>query len=101
MLQRSEILECHLMTGDADFLLRVVVPDVEAYERFLRDWLARVESVSGIKSSFALKEVKDSTSLPLDGGRPAEEILSRSHEAAGGLRQPPRRPAAKKGGSGG
>ena len=47
VLQRSEILECYLMTGDADFLLRVVVPDVEAYERFLRDWLARVESVSG------------------------------------------------------
>src|SRR6478672_3092638 len=65
VLQRSEVLECYLMTGDADYLLRVVVPDVEAYETFLRDWLTRIEGVGGIKSSFALKQVKYSTSLPI------------------------------------
>jgi hypothetical protein len=53
------------MTGDADYLLRVVVPDVSAYERFLRDALTRIESAAGIKSSFALKQVKYSTALPL------------------------------------
>ena len=55
------------MTGDADYLLRVVVADVSAYERFLRDALTRIESAAGIKSSFALKQVKYSTALPLSG----------------------------------
>ncbi len=53
------------MTGDADYLLRVVVPSVEAYEGFLTRWLTHVEGVSGIKSTFALKQVKYSTALPL------------------------------------
>jgi DNA-binding Lrp family transcriptional regulator len=64
-MQRPEILECYLMTGDADNLVRVVVPDVAAYERFLRDFLTRIESVAGIKSSFALKQVKYLTALPI------------------------------------
>jgi Lrp/AsnC family transcriptional regulator, leucine-responsive regulatory protein len=65
IMRRPEVLECYLMTGDADYLLRVVVPDVSAYERFLRDALTRIESAAGIKSSFALKQVKYSTALPL------------------------------------
>jgi len=60
-----EVLECYLMTGDADYLLRVTVSDVSAYERFLRDSLTRIESAAGIKSSFALKQIKYSTALPL------------------------------------
>jgi Lrp/AsnC family transcriptional regulator, leucine-responsive regulatory protein len=60
-----EVLECHLMTGDADFLLRVAVPDVSAYERFLRDRLTRLACVASIRSSFALKEIKYTTALPL------------------------------------
>jgi DNA-binding Lrp family transcriptional regulator len=71
VMRRKEVLECYLMTGDADYLLRVVVPDVAAYERFLKDALTRVEGVAGIKSSFALKQVKYSTALPIDTGRPA------------------------------
>lgn len=71
ILRRPEVLECYLMTGDADYLLRVVVPDVSAYERFLRDTLTRIESAAGIKSSFALKQVKYSTALPLDRDGPA------------------------------
>lgn len=65
IIQRKEVLECYLMTGDADYLLRVVVPDVAAYERFLRDSLTRIQGVAGIKSSFALRQVKYSTALPL------------------------------------
>src|SRR6185436_6735269 len=68
--KRPEVLECYLMTGDADYLVRVVVPDVAAYERFLKDVLTRVDGVAGIKSSFALKQVKYSTVLPLDPARP-------------------------------
>ena len=61
-----EVLECNLMTGDADYMLRVAVPDVDAYEHFLRDKLTRLEGVASVKSSFALKQVKYTTALPLD-----------------------------------
>jgi Lrp/AsnC family transcriptional regulator, leucine-responsive regulatory protein len=65
IMQRREVLECYLMTGDSDYLIRVVVPDVAAYEQFLKDSLTRIEGVAGIKSSFALRQVKYSTALPL------------------------------------
>ncbi len=66
--ERPEVMECYLMTGEADFLLRVVVPDLMAYERFLMDHLTRVPGIASIKSSFALKQVKYRTALPLDRG---------------------------------
>lgn len=62
---RPEVMECYLMTGDADYLLRVVVQDVPAFERFILDFLSRVPGVGNIKSSFALKQVKYQTALPL------------------------------------
>ena len=62
---RPEVMECYLMTGDADYLLRVLVPDVPAFERFILDFLSRVPGVDNIKSSFALKQVKYQTALPL------------------------------------
>lgn len=65
MGERPEVMECYLMTGDADYLLRVVVSDVQALERFIVDFLSRVPGVGNIKSSFALKQVKYQTSLPL------------------------------------
>jgi Lrp/AsnC family leucine-responsive transcriptional regulator len=68
IMPRPEVLECYLMTGDSDYLIRVVVPDVAAYERFLKDSLTRIEGVAGIKSSFALRQVKYSTALPLPLG---------------------------------
>jgi DNA-binding Lrp family transcriptional regulator len=68
ILARPEVLECYLMTGDADYLLRVVVPDVGAFERFLLDHLTRIPGVASVKSSFALKQVKYSTALPLAPG---------------------------------
>ena len=60
-----EVMECYLMTGDADYMLRVVVADLDAYQRFLLDHLTRVPGVASIKSSFALKQVKYRTALPL------------------------------------
>ena len=62
---RPEVMECYLMTGDSDYLLRVVVPDVSAYEAFLKNHLTRIAGVSSIKSSFALKQVSYRTALPL------------------------------------
>ena len=65
VLTRPEVMECYLMTGDADYLLRVVCADLAAYERFLMEHLTQVAGVSSIRSSFALKQVKYSTALPL------------------------------------
>lgn len=62
-----EVMECYLMTGDADYLLRVVAADLESYHRFLVDHLTRVPGVASIKSSFALKQIKYRTALPLGG----------------------------------
>jgi len=65
VMKRSEVMECYLMTGDSDYLLRVVVPDIASFERFLLDHLTRIPGVASIKSSFALKQVKYRTALPL------------------------------------
>jgi Lrp/AsnC family leucine-responsive transcriptional regulator len=60
-----EVLECYLMTGPRDYLLRVVVPDLEAYEAFLKGKLTRLDGVQSIESSFALGQVKYTSVLPI------------------------------------
>ena len=60
-----EIMDCYLMTGQFDYLLRVVCADLTAYEAFLREKLTQVEGVSSIESSFSLGQVKHSRVLPL------------------------------------
>ena len=62
---RPEVMECYLMTGDADYLLRIVVADLDAYERFIVDHLTKVPGIANIKSSFALKQVAYKTALPV------------------------------------
>jgi len=52
-----EVMSCFLMTGDADYSLRVVVPDLETYHRFLTRTLTRIPGVAHIKSGFALRTV--------------------------------------------
>ena len=66
----AEVMECYLMTGTSDFLMRVVVPDLQSYERFA-DKLTRIPGISNIQTSFALKPIVYKTELPLEeGGRP-------------------------------
>jgi Lrp/AsnC family leucine-responsive transcriptional regulator len=65
MLGRPEVMECYLMTGDADYLLRVVVSDIQALQDFIVNFLSRVPGVGNIQSSFSLKQVKYQTALPL------------------------------------
>ncbi|MCZ6589370.1 MAG: Lrp/AsnC family transcriptional regulator [Alphaproteobacteria bacterium] len=65
IVSHSEVMECYLMTGDSDYLLRVVAPDIAAFQRFLLDHLTRIPGVASIKSSFALKQVSYRTALPL------------------------------------
>lgn len=60
-----EVVDCFLKTGQADYLLRVVVADLPAYERFLRDKLTRLDMIGSIESSFVLKQVKQTHLLPI------------------------------------
>jgi Lrp/AsnC family leucine-responsive transcriptional regulator len=61
-----EVLECLLITGrDADYQLKVVVRDMDAYQDLLLNKITRLEGVSGVHSSFVLRRVVDRTSLPL------------------------------------
>jgi Lrp/AsnC family leucine-responsive transcriptional regulator len=60
-----EVLECYLMTGPRDYLLRIVVPDLPAYEVFLKERLTKLEGVASIESSFALAQVKYTNMLPV------------------------------------
>jgi len=67
MAEYPEVMECYLMTGDADYLLRVVVPDMQSLERFIVSHLTRIPGVKNIRSGFALKQVKYQTALPVAG----------------------------------
>ncbi len=62
----SEVVSCHLVSGEADFLLQVVVPDLAGYERFLLGTLLKLPGVSDIRSNFAIQTVKAQGPLPLD-----------------------------------
>lgn len=65
-----QVVSCHLVSGEADFLLQVVVPDLAAYERFLLDTLLRLPWVADIRSNFAIQTVKGDSPLPLDHLQP-------------------------------
>ncbi|KAA0972182.1 Lrp/AsnC family transcriptional regulator [Aureimonas fodinaquatilis] len=60
-----EVVDCYLMTGQRDYLMRIVSADLEAYERFLKDKLTRLDNVASIETSFALGQVKRSEALPI------------------------------------
>lgn len=63
----SEVLECSLITGsDADYLLKVVMPDMDYYQRFLLKKLNRIDGIRSIKTSFVLRKIVQRTELPLD-----------------------------------
>ncbi|MFK7965183.1 MAG: Lrp/AsnC family transcriptional regulator [Burkholderiaceae bacterium] len=65
MRENPDVMECYLMTGDSDYLVRVVVPDLPALERFIVARLSKTAGVANIRSSFTLKQVKYQTALPL------------------------------------
>ncbi len=64
----DEVMECYLMTGDSDYLIRVAVADIAALERFILDQLTPIPGIDKIRSSFALKQVLYKTALPLAVG---------------------------------
>lgn len=64
VLRHPEVLECFATSGEADFHLRVVVEDMDAYNRFLDDFIFRLPGVSQVRSNIVLKEIKADTALP-------------------------------------
>jgi DNA-binding Lrp family transcriptional regulator len=63
--EHDEVMECYLMTGDSDYLIRVALPDLAALEKFILEQLTPIPGIEKIRSSFALKQVRYKTALPL------------------------------------
>ncbi|MGB0468016.1 MAG: Lrp/AsnC family transcriptional regulator [Pontibacterium sp.] len=61
-----EVLQCYAVTGNADFVLRVVIPNMAAYDQFLTEKIFTLPGVNQVKSNFALREVKYETAIPVD-----------------------------------
>ena len=66
--EHDEVMECYLMTGDSDYLIRVAVADIGALEKFILEQLTPIPGIEKIRSSFALKQVRYKTALPLPAG---------------------------------
>jgi len=64
VLRHPEVLECFATSGEDDFHLRVVVEDMDAYNRFLDDFIFKLPGVSQVRSNIVLKEIKADTALP-------------------------------------
>ncbi len=60
-----EVVELYRMSGEVDYMLRVVVPDIDAYDRFYKKLIAKIQ-LSDVSSSFAMEQIKYTTALPLD-----------------------------------
>ena len=63
--EHDEVMECYLMTGDSDYLMRVALPDIAALEKFILEQHTPIPGIEKIRSSFALKQVRYKTALPL------------------------------------
>lgn len=63
--EHDQVMECYMMTGDSDYLIRVVLPDITALERFILDQLTPIHDIEKIRTSFTLKQVRYKTALPL------------------------------------
>ena len=61
-----EVMECYLMTGNSDYLIRLLVSDIKTLEAFIVQKLSTIDGVLNIQSSFALKQVKYKTELPIN-----------------------------------
>lgn len=68
--EHDEVMECYLMTGDSDYLIRVAIADMAALEKFILEQLTPIPGVEKIRSSFALKQVRYQTALPLKPPQP-------------------------------
>lgn len=65
IMKLPEIIECHMLSGDCDFLLKVVAADLDAYRRFRVEQLGRIKSIRDIKSDIPMQKIKDTSELPV------------------------------------
>jgi DNA-binding Lrp family transcriptional regulator len=72
------IVSCYATTGQADYLIKVLVPDIKRYESFLHDTMFKLPGVTHVRSSVVLKEVKAETRLPLDVPRKTDSPTRRT-----------------------
>lgn len=70
ILLAPQVLECHATSGEHDYMLKVVAPDMAAYQDFLSDYLLKIGVVRTVNTSFALKQQKNTTVLPLEQIKP-------------------------------
>ncbi|MCC8952795.1 Lrp/AsnC family transcriptional regulator [Bradyrhizobium sp. Pear77] len=76
----SQVMECYLMTGDSDYLLRVMVSDIAALEDLIVNKLSRIQGVTSIRSNLALKRISHKTVLPIDANLPVQ--IKSSHSSS-------------------
>ena len=62
-----EVLQCFAVTGNADFVLRVIVPDMASYDRFLNEKIFTLQGIAQVNSNFVLREIKNTQAVPLSG----------------------------------
>ncbi|WP_417546233.1 Lrp/AsnC family transcriptional regulator [Marinobacter sp.] len=62
-----EVLQCFAVTGNADFVLRVIVPNMASYDRFLNQKIFTLQGIAQVNSNFVLREIKNTQSIPLGG----------------------------------
>ena len=65
IMEYREVMEAYLMTGEADYLLRIVVKDLQPYEKILKDNLTKIKGIASIRSYFSLKQVTRKYNLPI------------------------------------
>ena len=66
IMRAPQVLECHATSGEHDYMLKVVAPDMASYQDFLSEYLLKIGVVRTVNTSFALKQQKGTTALPLD-----------------------------------
>ena len=74
IIEFPEVVEFYRMSGQVDYLLRVVVPDIEAYDRFYKRLISKIE-LTNVSSAFAMEQIKYTTALPLDYAESTERSL--------------------------
>ena len=87
MVDLPEVISVHLVSGESDFLLQVVVPDLRAYERLLSETLLRLPGVSDIRSNFAIKTVKAPAAAARPPGRLSAQPRKKEAQQIGLLRR--------------
>lgn len=66
IMRAPQVLECHATSGEHDYMLKVVAPDMASYQDFLSDYLLKIGVVRTVNTSFVLKQQKSTTALPMD-----------------------------------